>query len=291
MAVALILLGFGLLRKSCAAGKGTSVPRSDGGISDMAAASSVGDIQSPWAAEKSDWEHSLPCLLHEIRNYSCTLRGNAQLLRLQVPSAGMLEPLGRLERTTEKIESLARKIMEAASITQVTETHAFGAADLIEGCIGDHFHEARETFHILAEGDIPAIEGDFLKLERVFLNLFRNALEAGARNVTVRLSVSRNRVLIQVEDDGRGCAGEQLDRLFRPLYTTKKDKGGTGLGLYMVRAIMESHGGAISAISKNAWGGMETGMIFGLELPGSGPLKAKVRAGNPDLIWHGQRVM
>jgi signal transduction histidine kinase len=72
-----------------------------------------------------------------------------------------------------------------------------------------------------------------------------------------------------VEDDGQGCAPEALPKLFQPLYSTKKERGGTGLGLYMVKAIMEAHGGFIRAVSKNAWGAGRAGMIFCLEFPAS----------------------
>lgn len=213
-----------------------------------------------------EWAQSLPCLFHEIRNYSSTLRGNIQLLRRQSPSLPMLEALDRMERTTAKFECLARDILETASVAQVTRIQRVDLESLIQGCIQDHFPESRESISIVAGTAMPAIEGEHLKLERVFLNLFRNALEAGARSILVRMTAFPERLEITVEDDGQGCSREQLANVFRPLFTTKKERGGTGLGLYIVRSILQSHGGSIRAVSKNLRPGSGTGMIFRLEI-------------------------
>ena len=223
--------------------------------------------KKPAEKDEGDWERTLPGLFHEIRNYSSTLRGNTQLLRRQSLSSSMLEPLGRLERTTAKIECLAMEILEVSSLTRPALTGSVGVPEVIEGCILDHFSEVRDSFDLQFAADIPPVEADFLKLERVFLNLFRNAREAGANRIQVRVAASSHRMRISVEDDGEGCSVEQAGKLFRPLFTTKKANGGTGLGLYMVKAILESHGGSIRAESKNGSMGKGSGMVFTLELP------------------------
>jgi signal transduction histidine kinase len=79
-----------------------------------------------------------------------------------------------------------------------------------------------------------------------------------------------------VEDNGHGCDPGNLPFLFRPLYSTKKEMGGMGLGLYMVRSILEAHGASIRAITKNTRGGTRHGMVFCLDFPQS-------RLDNPEL--------
>lgn len=264
MASALILLGSGLMWKTFRAGK----PPAPDPESSAAAQPKVAPGETPpQSSGKTAWEQSLPLLFHEIRNYSCSLRGNALLLRRQVLSEGVLEPLGRLERTVGKIESLFQDIMESASPDKARRSASLDVVELIKECILDHFPDSGAQFHVQAEDGVPALEGDPFKLERVFLNLFRNALEAGSTRIRVRLETVPGTLRILVEDNGQGCPGEEIAALFRPLYSTKKDKGGTGLGLYVAKAIVESHGGEIKAVTKNAWGGRETGMIFCLEFP------------------------
>jgi signal transduction histidine kinase len=214
-----------------------------------------------------EWQATLPCLMHEIRNYSSVIKGNARLLRSRIGDDADLAPLGRLERTTEKIESLAREILEGADLRQDSLRKSLCPRALLENAVSEHFHECREMFRIEPAGPLPRILGDAGKLERAFLNLFRNAREAGARTIRIRFETGSDRLRILVEDDGPGCPAEALPRLFQPLYSTKKAKGGTGLGLYMVKGIMQSHGGDVRAVSKSIWAGNDTGMIFCLDFP------------------------
>lgn len=214
-----------------------------------------------------EWEASLPCLLHEIRNYSSIIKGNAALLRTRMDGPDILEPLGRLERTTEKIGDLAQEILDAASPTEPGDRKSICLRALVENCIAEHFQEVRCAFRIEATGDVPAISGDERKLERVFLNLFRNSREAGANLVRIRMQAAFGRMRVWVEDDGTGCAQGEVTRLFEARFSTKKAKGGSGLGLFMVKAILEAHGGAITALSKNDPALRESGMVFRLEFP------------------------
>jgi hypothetical protein len=263
MVIALILIGSWMIVKFLRREK--PVVEAPGAIGTQPARTAYPDSGAP--SQGGDWEKTLPVLFHEIRNYSSTLRGNTQLLRRHPLSSSMLEPLGRLERTSAKIECLAKDILEASSLSQLTCTRSIGIPELIEGCILDHFSEERGSFDLQIAADIPPVEADFLKLERVFLNLFRNAREAGANHILVRVTASSERLRISVEDDGEGCSSEQIGKLFRPLFTTKKARGGTGLGLYLVKAILDSHGGSIRAESKNGSLGEGSGMVFTLEFP------------------------
>jgi hypothetical protein len=112
--------------------------------------------------------------------------------------------------------------------------------------------------------------GDWGKLEQVFVNLFNNSLEAGegrAVDIRVKITSERGFLLATVEDNGIGCDEAQLDRLFQAFYTTKKARGGTGLGMSISRTIVESHGGRISAYSKNLARKGEHGLRLILTFP------------------------
>jgi hypothetical protein len=74
-------------------------------------------------------------------------------------------------------------------------------------------------------------------------------------------------LLLVVEDDGKGCTEEQLGQLFKSFYTTKKGKGGTGLGMCIMRSIIESHGGYISAYSKNILNDGTHGLVLNIAFP------------------------
>jgi signal transduction histidine kinase len=86
-------------------------------------------------------------------------------------------------------------------------------------------------------------------LETCLSNLLENSRRAGARSVDIRVSQTGARVQVDVYDDGPGIAPGDRDRIFEPFFTTRRDTGGTGLGLAVVRSLLEAHGGEIHLIA------------------------------------------
>ncbi|MCE9604876.1 MAG: PAS domain S-box protein [Planctomycetia bacterium] len=111
----------------------------------------------------------------------------------------------------------------------------------------------------------PEILADPVQIEQVLLNLIRNAVEAmhelptRKHRITIRTATDDAFVSISVGDTGSGIAAEKLARLFDPFFTTKAS--GLGLGLSIIRSIVESHGGRMSVESSAA------GTIFAFTLP------------------------
>lgn len=110
--------------------------------------------------------------------------------------------------------------------------------------------------------------GDTQWLKQALINLLDNALKytpAGG-SVTVRLQSVGREVAIAVEDTGHGIEPEHIPHLFERFYRTDwaraKDTAGTGLGLPIVKEIMEAHGGSIVVTSE-----VNKGSIFTLRLP------------------------
>jgi signal transduction histidine kinase len=107
--------------------------------------------------------------------------------------------------------------------------------------------------------DLPRVRGDRVQLQQVVLNLVLNGLEAmrephaGPRSLIVRTTRDgAAAVRVEVQDAGPGIDEKDLDRMFEPLYTTKAD--GLGMGLAIVRTIVDAHDGGLGA-ANNAQGG------------------------------------
>lgn len=105
------------------------------------------------------------------------------------------------------------------------------------------------------------LQADRAQLFRVLNNLCRNSQQAGATKVWISAGKDNGRIFIDISDDGPGLAAKAKERLFQP-FTGSARKGGTGLGLVIVRDIMRAHGGEISLLESGA-----KGTTFRLELP------------------------
>lgn len=113
------------------------------------------------------------------------------------------------------------------------------------------------------EGEVTIHAGD---LRQVFTNLIGNAMDAMEENGQLQLSIERtaqDEVVVRVRDNGCGIAPEHMDAIFQPFFTTKADKG-TGIGLWVVKGIVERLGGRIVVESSTA---NKTGTCFSVFLP------------------------
>ena len=96
---------------------------------------------------------------------------------------------------------------------------------------------------------MPPVLGDAGQLQQVVTHLLANALDAGGRrgDVEIETATDTDDVLIIVRDRGTGIPEEHLTRLYDPFFTTKEEGKGRGLGLAVVYAIVQEHGGQITA--------------------------------------------
>jgi polar amino acid transport system substrate-binding protein len=123
---------------------------------------------------------------------------------------------------------------------------------------------------------LPRVRGNSQRVEQVIVNLLLNAcqaLEGKGKEIVIATSFDPERavVLLSVHDEGRGIAAEDLPRLTDPFFTTKREEGGTGLGLSVSAGIVKEHGGSL---------------CFG-SLPGEGTtvtLALPVTSENQDLV-------
>ena len=99
------------------------------------------------------------------------------------------------------------------------------------------------------------LSGEEHSLKQVFINLFKNSIEAIDPQGEISLSISaldNNTISIKISDSGIGMSPESLERIFEPFYTTKEN--GTGLGLLISQKIIQDHGGSLKLTSKTGKG-------------------------------------
>ncbi len=135
-------------------------------------------------------------------------------------------------------------------------------------------HEGR-VFELLVAGEIPQVWADPDRIDQVFANLMENAVRHGDGLVTVEVSSALESLGVQdepepvvsvtVSDQGEGIPEADMQRVFTRFWHSNR-RGGTGLGLYLVRGLVEAHGGRIS-VARPPQGGAR----FKFSLPSSVP--------------------
>lgn len=135
---------------------------------------------------------------------------------------------------------------------------------LIETSLALVRYERGQVFHELSLApNLPCILVQPVQLVQVFSNIILNAYQAmnGQGLLTIRSALRAERIVVEFTDTGRGIPPSELEKVFAPFYTTKKEGEGTGLGLYISRDIVRQLGGEIRVQSS------EHGTTFTVELP------------------------
>jgi signal transduction histidine kinase len=217
----------------------------------------------------------LAMLTHDIKNPLGVILGCTEILMEEASERASIEELNFLERLQSNamlVHTLVSNYLdytrsEAGHLTLNKRPLDLNALLLR---IGQHYEaEARRrglTLILKLAQDLPAFEGDPLALERIFRNLLHNALkftpEHGA--VTVSTLWKKEGIAISVADTGCGIASEEIPSLFQRYrrIAATRHREGTGLGLFIVKALVEAHGGRVEAAST-----VEKGSCFTVFLP------------------------
>jgi two-component system OmpR family sensor kinase len=208
---------------------------------------------------------------HELRTPLTVLRGQIELLarggveasQREETTQTLLRELDRMNRLVDDMLMLAR-----AEAGEMVEPRALDLADFLDDLerdlplLGDRDYRVEGT----RSGTLSA---DPDRLSQVFRNLVRNAVGHTKRGdrITVSTTTRDGRIRFAVSDSGPGIPPEQLERIFDRFYRTDagrgRDRGGSGLGLPIARAIVEAHGGSIKADRSP-----DGGAAITFELPG-----------------------
>ena len=152
----------------------------------------------------------------------------------------------RIKRIVNDLKDFARR--DDAGEKELIDLDAVAKTAL--RLVDPTIRSATSHFEAVYAGSLPRVLGNGQRIEQVIVNLVLNACQAlpdQDRGVSLATSFDkkRNMVLIQVRDQGVGIAEEHLPHLMDPFFTTKRDTGGTGLGLSVSAGIVKEHGGTL----------------------------------------------
>ncbi|HEV2127293.1 MAG TPA: PAS domain S-box protein [Thermomicrobiales bacterium] len=212
----------------------------------------------------------LAMVTHDIRTPLTSVKGWMQLLQRRP----YLEARDRriVSRSLEQTETIAHLIDDLADLVriEVGQLQLHRRQDDLLGIIREQIalvQEHAEHHRLRLETAEEAITGawDRRRVGQVLQNLLTNAVKysADGGDVTVRVARAGDEARIEVEDQGIGISPDHLPLLFERFYREEATgAGGLGLGLHITRMLVETHGGAISAVSEQG-----TGSVFIVTLP------------------------
>ena len=196
---------------------------------------------------------------HEVGTPLNLISGHVQLLQTSLPpDSKEATRLQTISTQIERIEQIVREMLDRTRFG-VSEHIPLNLNDLLKksfDAIEPTLEENKVKLITRLAEDLPPIAGDANRLQQVFLNLVNNALDAMPTGGKLEIStaVAQNKVIVEFNDNGTGMSTETSAKIFQPLFTTKERGRGTGLGLVVVKQILQEHEAEITVTSEPAKG-------------------------------------
>lgn len=218
----------------------------------------------------------LATLAHELRSPMTAIRGWVAMLKMpDVNSAEATEALAMIESSTEVQAHIIEDLMDVSRIIAgkaMIEKKVVELGPIVKDVVAT-FRAVSEQEGIALTAEIPAerflVFADPIRLRQIGWNVLSNAIKftPPGGSVNVKLSLSDGSAQIRIRDTGRGISSDLLPHVFeryrQETSTSKTPQRGLGLGLAIVRHLVEGHGGTIEAFSE----GRDRGSEFVITLP------------------------
>jgi signal transduction histidine kinase len=206
---------------------------------------------------------------HELRTPLAVMHSQVELLRDETDERARQEGLSTLLRNLDAMDRLVGDLLTLASAdsSRLIEPRWIDLRLLLDDTVRDLPLFGTRDYRV--EGTGGSLYADPDRLTQVLRNLVRNAVNHTTETdtIVIRVTPRGDRVLFEVADSGPGIPEDQLERIFERFHrrdaSRMRDRGGSGLGLPIARALVEAHGGRIWAESRPG-----AGATIRFELPG-----------------------
>lgn len=217
-------------------------------------------------------------LSHELRNPLAPIKNSLHVLEAAAPGSDNAKRAMRI--IDRQVNQLARLVDDLLDVTRITQNkiqlqrQRVDLNEIVLRTVEDNrsIFERKSVNLSVNLSDAPVfVDGDSARLSQVVSNLLQNAAKftpaSGATAVTVARDEAAERAVVRVADTGVGIEEAMLERLFQPFMqadtTLDRTNGGLGLGLALVKGLVELHGGEVSASSE----GLDKGSELVVRIP------------------------
>ncbi|MFL0253116.1 sensor histidine kinase [Clostridium neuense] len=196
---------------------------------------------------------------HELRTPLTVILGYAQMIKENgfTDKDFFLKGMGHIEKESKRLYDMVVDLLEISKLKSDTNEMKFSEVNLkkmLENtCEEMSIKASKYEVKIVFESDDDIeVMGDENSLKQVFINIIDNSIKYGAVKSTISLKLERenNSALVIINNRGDCIPRDKMDKIFEPFYRVEKkasrEKGGSGLGLYIVKDILDKHNGEIS---------------------------------------------
>ena len=200
---------------------------------------------------------------HEFKTPLTAIQGAGELLleHYEEMSPGKRKKfIENMLQDSDRLKLLVARLLELAKAENMTPSKETAK-------LSDSLNSLKDKFSSQGlEIEIPSQCNHEIKippeiLETALSNLATNSLQHEATRIELTIRKTDHEIILDMQDNGRGIPSANRDKVFTPFFTTKREDGGTGLGLRIVQTMIESHSGKIKL------GESPTGTLFTLHLP------------------------
>jgi len=176
------------------------------------------------------------------------------------------EKLGALisgiDGSAQRIGRIVQSLRNFAKQSEIGDKEPFSMNDAIRSAVSLSNTTVKQggiLLRLYLEESLPLIEGDRQSIEQVMINLILNAVQAieheeGRITIASKFLKKRQRIEVEIRDNGKGIDNSFSDRIFDPFFTTRQAEGGSGLGLAVTYSLVKAHGGDITFESEKGNG-------------------------------------
>lgn len=218
------------------------------------------------AEKQMVWREVARVMAHEIKNPLTPIKLSVEHLEMKsltnsaISSKLLADRLSVIKEEVANLQALVDRFRGFAALPEAKPEH-YSIKAQIEEIIASY--QPKHRIELIGENEIPPIRADKMQIKQALVNLIQNALQAADTPdliVTIKIETTDNWLMIAVHDNGPGIPTENLEKIFEPYFTTRRK--GTGLGLPIVKRIVENHGGNISIESR-----INAGATVSIRLP------------------------
>ena len=184
-------------------------------------------------------------IVHEVKNVLAGLGNYVSVLERRVDEDTIQRVIHPMRRALGQLDTLALRMRELTLRPRFAQTDLPSVLGHAVELCENQAQTAHITIHQDLSSDLHLPAADASMLGQVFLNVLLNAIQAtpAGGSISIDAHAQEDHVLVQFRDTGEGFPPDEIDSLVEPFYTTRED--GTGLGLYISKAIVVRHGGTL----------------------------------------------